>query len=402
MKVIYAQPTPLIERASMFQNAVGLRKVTTPLLFQACRGSTRSVRTGTKKINQGKEIFMKAIRTSITLLLALTGVSLCALSARADTYSWSNLQSDIHGAALHTDPNLVNPWGMAASSGGTIWVADNGTGVSTLYRQDGSKNPLTVTIPTSARNKDGANPTGVVFNSTPFFQVSKNGNSQPSRFIFVSEDGTISGWNPNLDGTNAIVAVDNGTNDGSKRAIYKGAALGVANGRNFLYVTNFHSGHVETYNESFQQVNPNGFADPNLPAGYAPFGIHNLNGQIYVTFALQDSKKTDEVAGPGNGFVDVFDTSGNLIRRVVSNGNLNAPWGLALVNGELWVGNFGDGKINNYNPATGAFLETLSTADRTPLQFDGLWDLLPLGNGVYFTAGIADEEHGLFGIITED
>ena len=149
-------------------------------------------------------------------------------------------------------------------------------------------------------------------------------------------------------------------------------------------------------------MNPNGFADPSLPAGYAPFGIHNLAGQIYVTYAPQDSKKEDEVAGPGNGLVDAFDTSGNFLRRVVSNGNLNAPWGLALVEGKLWVGNFGDGRINNYDPMTGAFLETLSTAAGTPLQFDGLWDLLPLGAGVYFTAGIADEAHGLFGIITED
>jgi uncharacterized protein (TIGR03118 family) len=343
---------------------------------------------------------MKAIR--FLALLGLTTALFAALPVQADTYSWSNLQSDIAGAALHTDRDLVNPWGLTASSGGTIWVADNGTGVSTLYRQDGSKNPLIVTIPTSARNKGGGNPTGVVFNSTTFFKVTKNGNSQPARFIFVSEDGTISGWNPALDGTHAIVAVDNGTNDGSKRAIYKGATVGVANGHNFLYVTNFHSGRVETYNENFQPVNPNGFADPSLPAGYAPFGIHNLNGQIYVAYALQDSKKEDEIAGPGNGFVDAFDTSGNLLRRVVSNGNLNAPWGLALVEGKLWVGNFGDGKINNYDPMTGAFLETLSRADGTPLQFDGLWDLLPLGDGVYFTAGIADEAHGLFGIITED
>ena len=346
---------------------------------------------------------MKAIRGSmLTLLVALTLVSFGAASARADSYSWSNFQSDIAGAALHTDRNLVNPWGMAASSGGTIWVADNGTGVSTLYRQDGSANPLVVTIPTSARNRGPGNPTGVVFNSTAFFKVFKNGNSQPSRFIFVSEDGVISGWNPAVDGTNAIVAVDNGTNKGSKRAIYKGAAVGVANGHNFLYATNFFSGRVETYDENFKPVNPNGFIDGTLPAGYAPFGIHNLDGQIYVAYALQDSKKEDEVAGPGNGFVNVFDTSGNLIRRVASNGNLNAPWGLALVEGELWVGNFGDGRINNYDPVKGVFLETLSTADGTPLEFDGLWDLLPLGTGVYFTAGIADEEHGLFGLITED
>ena len=150
----------------------------------------------------------------------------------------------------------------------------------------------------------------------------------------------MSGWNPTLDGTN------NGTNS----AVYKGAALGVANGHNFLYVTNFHTGHVETYDETFQKVNPNGFADPNIPSGYAPFGIQNLDGQIFVTYAKQDSKKRDDVAGPGNGFVNVFDNGGNLIKRLVSNGNLNSPWGLALVEGDqLWVGNFGDGRINNYD-----------------------------------------------------
>jgi uncharacterized protein (TIGR03118 family) len=345
---------------------------------------------------------MRPTVASIKTALLLAALSFTAAFARADTYSWTNLQSDIPGVATHVDPNLINPWGMAASSGGTIWVSDNGAGVSTLYSQDGTARPLVVTIPTAARNKAQGNPTGVVFNGTSFFKVTLNGNSQPGRFIFVSEDGSISGWNPALDGTHAIIAVDNGTNNGTNRAVYKGATLGVANDHNFLYATNFHSGQVETYDENFKQVNPNGFADPNLPAGYAPFGIRNINGEIFVTYALQDAKRTDDVAGPGNGFVNVFDTSGNLIRRLVSNGNLNAPWGLALVDGELWVGNFGDGRINNYDPTTGAFLETITRADGTPLAFDGLWDLLPLGDGVYFTAGIADEEHGLFGLITED
>ena len=142
--------------------------------------------------------------------------------------------------------------------------------------------------------------------------------------------------------------------------------------------------------------------DANLPHGYAPFGIRNFNGQIFVTYAKQDHKREDDVACAGCGFVNVFDTSGNFLRRLISNGELNAPWGLALVENGLWVGNFGDGRINNYDPMTGAFIETLMRADGTPLQFDGLWDLLPLGDGVYFTAGIADEEHGLFGLITED
>ena len=347
---------------------------------------------------------MKTIHTSIkTTLLVLITMSFAAAFARADTYSWTNFQSDIAGVAQHVDPNLVNPWGMSVSSGGTIWVSDNGTGVSTLYHQDGTAVDLVVRIPTAARNRDMGNPTGQVFNDTAFFQVTKNGISGPARFIFVSEDGSISGWNPTVDPTNAIIAVDNGTNHGVNRAIYKGATLGVADGHNFLYATDFHTSKVHTFDESFHQVNPNGFVDPNLPAGYGPFGIRNFNGEIFVTYAKQDPKREDDVACPSCGFVNVFDTSGNFLRRLISNGNLNAPWGLALVEGtNLWVGNFGDGLINNYDPVTGNFIETLMRADGTPLQFDGLWDLLPLTDGVFFTAGIADEEHGLFGIITED
>jgi uncharacterized protein (TIGR03118 family) len=347
---------------------------------------------------------MKTINpyTKIALLF-LAVVLFTAVSARADTYSWTNFQSDIPGVAQHVDPNLVNPWGMSVSGNGTIWVSDNGTGVSTLYRQDGTAAPLVVEIPTAARNRGTGNPTGQVFNGTPFFQVTKNGNSAPAFFIFVSEDGSISGWNPTLDGTHAIIAVDNGTNHGVNRAIYKGATLGVADGHNFLYATDFHTGKVHTFDENFHQVNPNGFVDPNLPADYAPFGIRNFNNEIFVTYAKQDHRREDDVACAGCGFVNVFDTSGNFLRRLISNGNLNAPWGLALVEGdELWVGNFGDGLINNYDPVSGNFIETLMRADGTPLQFDGLWDLLTLGDGVFFTAGIADEEHGLFGLITED
>jgi uncharacterized protein (TIGR03118 family) len=335
-------------------------------------------------------------------LLAIAATMLMSVSAGADTYSWTNFQSDIPGVAQHVDPNLVNPWGMAVGPTGIIWVSDNGTGVSTLYNQDGTAAPLVVEIPRAARNRDVGNPTGIVFNGTSFFQVTKNGNSAPAFFIFVSEDGSISGWNPTLDLTHAIIAVDNGTNRGVNRAIYKGATLGVANGHNFLYATDFHTSKIHTFDENFHQVNPNGFVDPNLPAGYGPFGIRNINGEIFVTYAKQDHRREDDVACDGCGFVNVFDTSGNFLRRLISNGNLNAPWGLALVEGTLWVGNFGDGFINNYDPVTGAFIETLMRADGTPLQFEGLWDLLPLTDGVFFTAGIADEEHGLFGIITED
>ena len=339
-----------------------------------------------------------------TGLLLIAAAMFVAPKVFGDTYSNTNFQSDIPGVAQHTDPNLVNPWGMAVSGNGTIWVSDNGTGVSTLYRQDGTAVPLVVEIPRAARNRDTANPTGVVFNSTNFFQVTKNGVSGPARFIFVSEDGSISGWSPTVDGTHAIIAVDNGTNQGVNRAIYKGATLGMAGGHNFLYATDFHTGKVHTFDENFNQVNPGGFTDPNLPAGYGPFGIRNFNGEIFVTYAKQDHRRQDDVACAGCGFVNVFDTSGNFLRRLINNGELNAPWGLTLVEDGLWVGNFGDGKINVYDPDTGGFIETLMRADGTPLQLDGLWDLLPAqsGGGVFFTAGIADEEHGLFGIITED
>jgi uncharacterized protein (TIGR03118 family) len=342
---------------------------------------------------------MKTIHAYTKLGLLLLGAAMFTVaSAHADTYSWTNFQSDIAGVAQHTDPNLVNAWGMAASSGGTIWVSDNGMGVSTLYNQDGTTVPLVVRIPPAPSNTEGANPTGTVFNDTGFFQVRKNGTSASALFIFVSEDGSISGWSPTLSQTHAVKAVDNG----SQGAVYKGVTLGVANGNNFLYVTNFHSGKVETYDQNFSSVNPNGFIDPSLPSGYGPFGIRNFNDEIFVTYAKQDQMRHDDVPCAGCGLVDVFDTSGNFLRRLTDRGNLNAPWGLAEVDSELWVGNFGDGKINVYDPVTGAFIETLTRADGTPLQFDGLWDLLPLGNGTFFTAGIADEGHGLFGLITED
>jgi uncharacterized protein (TIGR03118 family) len=336
-------------------------------------------------------------------LLALAAAMFTAMSAVADTYSWTNFQSDIPGVAQHTDPNLVNCWGMAPSTNGTIWVSNNGTGTSTLYNQDGTANSLVVQIPASAANRDGASPTGTVFNDTGSFPVTLNGTSASALFIFVAEDGVISGWNPTLDETHAIIAVDNGNvQNGHHRAIYKGVTLGAANGRNFLYATDFHRAKVQTFDENFNEVTPNGFVDPNLPHGYAPFGIRNFNGEIFVTYAKQDAAKHDDVPCVGCGLIDVFDTSGNFLRRLTQQGNLNAPWGLAEFNGELWVGNFGDGFINSYDPVTGNFIETLMQADGTPLQFNGLWDLLTLGNGVYFTAGIADEAHGLFGLITED
>ena len=338
-----------------------------------------------------------------TALLTAGALFATASLSRA-SFDWENLEGDIPGVAEIHDANATNPWGIAVAPSGTIFVADNGAGVATAYFQDGTpapnfNNPLVITIPPSSTNSEGANPTGVAANNTSFFKVSNGTNSLPAKMIFVSEDGMISGWNPNLNNTQAYKAVDNGPTG----AIYKGDALGQSNGQYFLFVTNFSSGHVETYNQNFQQVNPSGFADPNLPAGYTPFGIRVFNGKVLVTFVPRDpSNPGDELAGPGNGIVDVFTTSGQFVRRLVSNGRLNAPWGLEIVNGQLWVGNFGDGKINVYDLGNGSFQGTPRDTFGIPLDFDGLWGLFLTNHGLFFTAGIADEDHGLFGVIFSD
>jgi uncharacterized protein (TIGR03118 family) len=309
--------------------------------------------------------------------------------------------------AERVDSNVINPWGIVPSPSNTIWIANNGTGTSTLYNTDGVPaplgNPLVVTIPTASTNTEGANPTGIVFNSGSGFVVTKNGHSGPSRFIFVSEDGSISGWNPQVSATAAVIAVDHG----SQEAIYKGAALGTTAAGARLFVTNFHAGKVEIYDQNFMEIDTaNTFRDPNIPTDYAPFGIRNINGLVYVTYAKQDADAEDDVAGPGFGFVDVFSTTGQFLKRLISHGALNAPWGLELApnhfgrfHGALLVGNFGDGRINAYNPNHGTFLGTLAKADGTPLAFDGLWGLHFIEKRLFFTAGIADEEHGLFGVI---
>src|SRR5438309_4372802 len=233
-------------------------KVTTALLFRYA-AKHRSVRFSLHKT------IIKPMKTTspyIKIALPLFAVAiLTAASAQADTYSWTNFQSDIAGVAQHVDENLVNPWGVAASANGTIWVSDNGTGVSTLYHQDGTAVSLVVTIPTAARNRGTGNPTGQVRNTTSFFQVTKNGNSAPAFFIFVSEDGSISGWNPTVDPKNAVIAVDNGTNRGVNRAIYKGATLGVADRHNLRYASDLHTGKVHTFDESFRRVNPSACVD---------------------------------------------------------------------------------------------------------------------------------------------
>ena len=360
-------------------------------------------------------ILFPFIVLAMLLLAALPGA---AFAKPSSSYQQTNLVSDLAGLAQITDPSLVNSWGLVHGPTTPWWVADNGTGVSTLYNTMSAnvvKVPLTVTIPAPAVSPAGTTsaPTGVIFNGNGGFNVSQNGQSFSSLFIFDTEDGTISGWNPTFpDRTHAVLAVDR-SNVG-KGAVYKGLAIGSNSSGTFLFATNFRFGTIEMFDSNFKLVRS--FTDHRLPQSYAPFGIQNIGGNLYVTFAKQDAKKHDDVAGPGHGFVDVFDTNGNLIRRLIARDSLNSPWGLALApanfgqfSNDLLVGNFGDGRINVFDPTTGAALGSLQSSAGAPIQIDGLWSLqfgndaaAGASNDLFFTAGIEGEAHGLFGDIQSD
>jgi uncharacterized protein (TIGR03118 family) len=339
-------------------------------------------------------------------------------SLLAISFLQTNLISDTPGLASVMDPNLVNPWGIAFAPTGPFWINDNGTGLSTVYNGAGTPTPagkpLIVTIPLPPGNTGtAAAPTGIVFNSTTDFVVTANGKSGAAIFLFATEDGTISAWSPTVNPTSAVLEVDNSTNPtADSGAVYKGLTLGSNSNGNFLFATNFRAGTVDVFDKNFARVTlQGGFTDPNIPAGFAPFGIQNIGGSLYVTYAKQNAAKHDDVAGPGNGYVDVFDTSGKLLRRFATQGTLNSPWGLALApaqfgsfSNDLLIGDFGDGRVNAFDPASGAFLGQLSDVGNTPLTIDGLWGLA-FGNGtngtdpnsLYFTAGINGEQDGLFG-----
>ena len=335
----------------------------------------------------------------------LTSPSFSLQPAASPFYEQHNLVSDGAVSADLVDAGLVNAWGLVASTTSPWWVADNGTDRSTLYNGNtGAKVPLTVSVPSA--------PTGIVFNGGSGFVVSRGTASGPARFVFATEEGTVLGWNPAVALTQAVVAVDNSAGG----AVYKGLAIASTASGDHLYAANFRAGTVNVFDASFHPVS-GGFTDPGLPPGYAPFGIRNLGGTIYVTYALQDADKKDDVAGVGHGFVNAFDTDGNLLRRVASTGRLNSPWGLALApadfgqfSGNLLVGNFGDGHINAFDldrfQGNGELQQRgqLHAADGRPIAIDGLW-ALAFGNGaaagptnaLFFTAGPFDEEHGLFG-----
>jgi uncharacterized protein (TIGR03118 family) len=295
-------------------------------------------------------------------------------------------------------------------TGGAAWVADNGTDVSTLYTGAVGDTPVTQ-IPLTV-SIAGGSPTGEVFNTSAGFVVSSGTSSGPAAFLFASESGYITGWNPAVPppvpsqvAQPAFVLPD---------AIFKGLAMANTPSGPRLYATDFHHGQVVVLDTNFDQILPGTFKDPAIPAGFAPLGIETIAGLVFVSYAKQDAAAEDDVAGKGNGFVDVYDTDGTLLRRLATGGPLNSPWGMALApldfgaaGGALLIGNFGDGRINAFDPVSGQFLGALRDEHGQRLAIDGLWGL-KFGNGVtvgtrdtlLFTAGPAEEAHGLFGALT--
>jgi uncharacterized protein (TIGR03118 family) len=346
-----------------------------------------------------RSLSILGIGTVLTLLAA----AMPSPALAEPIYLQENLVSDIPGTAAFTDAHLINPWGLASSATGPFWVANEGTSTATIYNGEGVANALVVNI---QGTPDGG-PTGEVFNNTGEFELSPG---QRAVFLFATESGTISGWNPAADPTNSIVKVDNS----AAGASYTGLAIGNNGSGNFLYAANFASGSIDVFGGNFAPITLAGsFTDPTLPAGYSPFNVQNVGGRLYVMYAQRDGAG-EEVPGAGFGYVNEFDTNGNLLRRLVSNGPLNAPWGIALAptafggfGGNLLIGNFGDGLINAFDLTSGVHLGALEDSAGNPLENEGLW-ALAFGNGgmaglpnqLYFTAGIEDEEHGLFGRIT--
>ena len=336
-------------------------------------------------------------------LVALAVVLASGRPASAQFYVQRNIVSDGSVPAEHTDPDLVNAWGLVAGPTTPWWVADNGTNLSTLYNGNtGVKSGLVVLVP-------GA-PTGIVFNGdASAFMITNGTVTAASRFIFATEDGQILGWSNQVPPTTMVrLGVDNHRSG----AVYKGLAIGTIAGKgSFLYATNFHAGTVEMYDSTFALVTGADFSDPTLPPGYAPFGIQRIGDLIYVTYALQDEDKVDDVPGMGHGFINAFDLSGTLVRRVASGGILNSPWGLALAPSDfgkfsnaLLVGNFGDGSIHAFDPdhvlGNGEYAKVgpLHSSNGAPIAIDGLWSL-QFGNNsqagpanvLFFTAGPGDE-----------
>jgi uncharacterized protein (TIGR03118 family) len=332
------------------------------------------------------------------------------MSSTSTFYNQVNLVSDNGAPGSRTNPNLVNGWGLAHTATGPWWVSSADKGLSIEYDGAGGQTEPDVIIPPAAGQTEGS-PTGASGNDSAAFAISANGKSAPSLYVFTTEDGTIAGWNPAVDVTHAVKVVDNSASG----AVYKGGAIAVRKHHALFYAADFHNGKVDAFDANFQPLSlPAGaFTDSHLPAGYAPFNVANVNGNLFVTYALQDAPAHDDVGGPRHGFVDVFTTAGSLVRRFASRGSLDSPWGIAvapasfgLFSGDVLIGNFGNGKISAFN-SKGRFQGFLTGSDGNPVEIPGLWGL-GFGNGaqagptntLYFAAGPDEESHGLFGTLT--
>ena len=378
--------------------------------------------SGTQTANGSLVVTPAAVGTS-TYTLTCSGSGYNGNTAKsamlavtaASAYSATNLVGDTGAAgALTVDANLLNPWGIAFGPTSPAWVGNNHSDTSTLYNGNGVAQGLIVALPA------GFSATGMVFNSSTDFVVTSGANSGAARFIYTGEGGMIAGWSPTADATHAISVYT--AADG---AVYKGLTIANNGTGNFLYATDFVNGKVDVFNATFAKQTTSAtsftFTDPNLPAGYSPFGIQALKTgaagatQIYVTYAMQQNPPTpDNANGPGLGLVDVYDTNGLFIKQLVAAGGaLNAPWGVALapadfgtLSNAVLVGNFGDGKINGYDPATGTFLGAVTDSTGAAFAVPGLWGIV-FGNDaanqphatLFFAAGTNDEANGLYGRI---
>jgi len=325
------------------------------------------------------------------------------------------------------DANLSNPWGLVTAPGLPFWIADNNSNLATLYGGTGTietsavtgSNAVGIAIPASAAGVQ-ANPTGQVYNGNGGFLIATNKGQETALFIFSGEGGTIAAWAQDS-GATAVTAYDDGAANGADHAVYKGLALGSVNGASFLYATDLHNNKVDVFDSTFAKpANMQGkFIDPTMPAGFVPFGIAAVNNQLYVTYAMQDGAKHDEITGAGLGYIDIYDLSGNFVSRFASAGALNAPWGIALaptgfgtIAGDLVIGNFGDGTINIFAPngsSPASSMGPITVANGQTLVIPGLWSLV-FGDGdsdkplttLFYTAGFADQTDGVLGSIVSN
>jgi uncharacterized protein (TIGR03118 family) len=356
--------------------------------------------------------------------LVLIGLLVFGAKITIAQYKQKNLVSDEKGHAIRTDSHLTNGWGLAFFPHGPFWVADEGTGVSTVYEPHGKPYPLVVTVPAAPSQPFGpqGTPTGLVANTTSGFEISEHGKSGPARFIFDTEDGTISAWNPDVDPNNAVIVIDYSTSKPNSHfpASYYGLAIGRnSRGQAVIYAADggttvdTDNNEIDMFDDHFNYLGS--FIDPNVPSDMGAYGVQNIAGKLYVSFA-----GFEEYQG---GIVDVFDTDGNLLQRLAANGSegpLQAPWGFALSSPDfgvfsnaLLIGNVQGGRINAFNPHSGTFLGELRNAQGSPIEIEGLWSLAfgtdkhanGKPNELFFTAGptfppnTQEYSNGLFGVI---